>query len=215
MKITIELNGIKVEKDIPITWKEVTFKQFLGLVECGDDTGKIISLFTGIDEETLKKAKIYNLSSIISLLGFLKTEMDLTLPEKVLGYSIPKNLEFESIGQFQDLKLEAMTMEKDLKAFEKYPLFVAIYAVNPYDFKKAEELAKEFENAPSEEVMAVGNFTLLKLAESIANIPPKSPPRNTRMRKFRQVLTAWLRNLIFTRRYYTLKRKLRLTEKNF
>ena len=80
MKITLELNGVKLEKDIPISWKEVTFKQFLQLLKCNDDMVKIISIFTEIEEETLRKAKIYNLDILINLLSFLKTDMTLTIP---------------------------------------------------------------------------------------------------------------------------------------
>jgi hypothetical protein len=205
MKITLELNGVKVEKEIPTRWKEVSFKQFLKLLEAGDDMAKILSIFTEIEEETLRKAKFHNLEIIISLLSFLKTDMNLVVPETCLGYKIPKNLEFESVGQFQDLKLEAMTMkEKDI---ERYALFCAIYATNPYDFKEAEKKKEEFLNAPSEEVMAIGNFTLMKLVELTSGLTPKSLHRNIRTKKFWRGLIVWLRNLDFTLRYYTWKKR--------
>lgn len=208
MKVTLELNGVKLEKEIPTRWKEVSFKQFLKLLEAGDDIAKILSIFTEIEEETLRKAKFNNLEIIIALLSFLKTDMNLVVPETCLGYKIPKNLEFESVGQFQDLKLEAMTMkEKDI---ERYALFCAIYATNPYDFKEAEKKKEEFFNAPSEEVMAIGNFTLMKLVELTSGLTPKSLHRNIRTKKFWRGLIVWLRNLDFTLRYYTWKRKLRI-----
>lgn len=214
MKITIELNGVKVEKDIPTMWKEVTFGQFLKLSECEDDISKILSLLTGIEVETLNKAKIQNLEKIITLLSFLKTEMTLEVPKTCMGYEIPKNLEFETIGQFEDLKLEALQM-KDIKSFEKYALFCAIYAVKEYDYKKAEELAPVFLNAPCEEVMAIGNFTLLKLTELTSGIEVNWPPRNTLTRKLWLAFNAYRRNLAFTVRYFIWKKKLRLRERSY
>ena len=208
MKITLELNGVKVEKDIPTMWKEVTFKQFLALLKCEDDIVKIVSLFTEIDEETLKKAKIYNLEIIIELLSFLKTEMDLTVPNTCLGYKIPKNLEFESIGQYQDLKLEASTMKDN--DVEKYALFCAIYCTNPYDFKEAEKKKDEFLNAPCGEVVAIGNFTLLKLVELSNGIKVKSPRLSTPKKRFWRALIAFQKSLAFTLRYYIWKRRLRI-----
>lgn len=213
MKITLELNGVKLEKEIPSRWKEVSFKQFLKLVDAGSDIAKIISIFTDIDEESLRKAKIYNLEIIIDLLSFLKVEMDNTLPEKCLGYTIPKNLEFESIGQFQDLKLEAMSM-KDKKDFEKYALFCAIYSTNPYDFKEAEKKKEEFMSAPCEEVMAIGNFTLAKLVELTNGIKVRSQSRNTPTKRFWRVLTVWRKSLAFTLRYYIWRKRLRINEMN-
>lgn len=213
MKITLELNGVKLEKDIPTMWKEVSFKQFLSLLKCEDDIVKIVSLFTEIDEETLKKAKIYNLEIIINLLSFLKTEMDLTVPETCLGYKIPKNLEFESIGQYQDLKLEASTMKDN--DVEKYALFCAIYCTNPYDFKEAEKKKDEFLNAPCGEVVAIGNFTLLKLVELSNGIRVKSPLRSTPKKKFWRALIAFQKSLAFTLRYYIWKKKLRIRETSY
>lgn len=41
MKIQITLNNVTVEKQIPTKWKEVTFSQFIKLVEAGDDPAKL------------------------------------------------------------------------------------------------------------------------------------------------------------------------------
>jgi hypothetical protein len=213
MKIEIQINGTKQEKEIPTKWEEVSFEKFLKLTTCGDDTVKIISLFTDIDEETLKKAKISNLESLITLLGFLKTEMNLTIPDTCQGYKIPKNLEFETIGQYQDLKAEALILSQT-NSFDQYALFCAIYATNPYDYKKAEELKSVFMDAPCTEVMAIGNFTLAKLAELTTGIKAKSFLPNIHQKKFWQGLIGWLRSLVFIVRYYTWRRKLHLPESN-
>jgi hypothetical protein len=110
----------------------------------------------------------------------------------VSHFSIPKNLEFETIGQFQDLKAEAVQI-KDAKSFDKYALFCAIYATNPYDYQEAEKLVPTFINAPCEEVMAIGNFILLKLAELMTGIQSKSQSPSIPMKKYWLVLTVWLK----------------------
>lgn len=211
MKVTIELNGVQLEKEIPIKWSEVTFKQFLKIYKM-KELSEMLALFLDIEEDVLKKARIHNLEVILTLLSFVKKDMKLNIPETCMGYKIPENLEFETIGQFEDLKLEAQTI---VDSFEKYALFCGIYASNPYDYKKAEELKEVFMNAPCEEVMAIGNFTLLKLVELMNGTPRKSPPRLTPMKRFKLALTAWLRNLVFTVRFYIWKRKLRLPERNY
>ncbi len=207
MKITIELNGVKQEREIPLNWDQVNFEQFLKLIKAGDDIAEILSIFTGIEADVLRKATIQNLEVIINLLSFLKTDFEPVVPEKCLGYDIPKNLEFESIGQFQDLKLEALEMKEEIS---KYALFCAIYATKPYDFKEAEKKKVEFLKAPAREVVGIGNFTLLKLVELINGIKPKSHQLSTPKKKFWRALIAFRKSLGFMVRYYIWKKKLRI-----
>lgn len=216
MKITMTLNGVKVEKQIPTSWKDVSFKQFLELSKCHTVTDKL-SLFTGIDPATLQKARITNLSNILQILSFTEVTPEVDrLPVEIAGYRIPQNLEIESIGQFEDLKLEAAKIkEDDHNTLEVYALFCAIYATEPYDYKKATELKDVFLNAPCEEVMAIGNFTLLKLI-GLRGLGAQRTLRPTSvLRNWRLAIRGWLSRLAFTARYYSWRRKLRLTEKSY
>jgi len=216
MKITIELNKVKVTREIPVSWDKVTFRQFLELSEAGNDRAKILSVFTGIDPETLRKARITNFDKINALIGFVeRNELDLSkVPDKILGYKIPKNLELETIGQFEDLKLQAKSIKDNSKeSLSAYTRMCAIYSVSPYDWSEAERIAPYFMDAPCGEVLAVGNFTLMKLmplSESgLKNLlKPNSTPK-----KLKLVMTAWIKRLAFTVRYYSWKRKLHLTER--
>ena len=216
MKITAELNGVKLEKNIPTGWDQVTFEQFLKLATAQNDIQKI-SIFTGLDEQTLRIAKIKNLNAIISCLAFLSTTPAVDkIPETILGYKMPKNLELEEIGRYEDLKLElAKIKEGDVESVKVYATMCAIYAVDPYDYQKAEILSHYFLTAPCEEVMAVGNFTLMKLIG--LNNPSLLAPlkRPSLMKRLRLGIRAWLSRLAFTARYYSWKRKLHLTEKSF
>lgn len=212
MKFTLTLNGAKVEREIPTGWDQVKFKDFVQLD--GNET-KALSIFTGIEEKTLRKANIIGLENLIRTLSFLNSEVPIMrFPKKILSYDVPYDLGFESWGQYMDLK---ENLDKGLKGMElvkQFPLFCAIYTMKDYDFKEAEKRALEFEEAPCTEVMAVGNFTLMKLIALRNNTQANSLAEGTLLRKYRLALRAWWTNMVFTVRFYILKRRLRLTEKN-
>lgn len=216
MKITMTMNGITVHKEIPTSWAGVTFKEFIKLAKCQTVTDKL-SVFTGIDVETLKKAKINNLYQIIALLSFTETKPEVSkLPWSIAGYRMPANIETDEIGRFEDLKLEAAKInQEELESVSAYAMFCAIYATDPYDYKEAEKLKDVFMKAPCEEVVAIGNFTLLKLIE--LNNPGLLKPQSqsSLLKKWRLVMRGWLSRLAFTVRYYSWRRKLRLIEKSF
>lgn len=216
MKITMTMNGITVHKEIPTSWGGVTFEEFIELAKCQTVTDKL-SVFTGIDVETLKKAKINNLYQIIGLLSFTETKPEVSkIPEAIAGYRMPSNIETDEIGRFEDLKLEAAKInQEDLESVSAYAMFCAIYATDPYDYKEAEKLKDVFMKAPCEEVVAIGNFTLLKLIE--LNNPGLLKPQSqsSLLKKWRLVMRGWLSRLAFTVRYYSWRRKLRLIEKSF
>lgn len=213
MRISMTMNGVKIQKEIPTSWKDVSFKNFLQLAKCQSITDKL-SLFTGIESSTLLKAKINNLDSIIKILSFTEQSPQVDqIPETIQGHKMPKNLELEEIGRFEDLKLEAAKIKADdPDSVDVYAMFCAIYALEEYDYDKAKELKDVFLNAPCEEVMAIGNFTLVKLIG--LNNPGllRTQKPTSRLRSWRLAIKGWLSRLAFTARYYSWKRKLRLTE---
>lgn len=181
MQLEIVINGIKQEKTIPEKWADVTWEQYL---KVKGNFVKTASFFTGVEETTLKKAKINNLQLVVTALKFLETpikEEELKLPETILGFKVPKSLDMESIGQYADLQdiTKKFDPEKPLENLALYPSICAIYCVKPYDFEQAEALAPQFLNAPCTEVMAVANFTYEKLRELRTSKPPTSPPEVT------------------------------------
>lgn len=208
MLIEIELNRIKVKKELPSSWQEVTFKQFLKLSECGSDYVKIFALFLGIEEETIRKAKIYGLEAVLISLNFLNTQPDLAIPDSILGHQIPKDLGFETIGQLMDLKEDTKNTQDltPIQKLERYTVYCAMYALKPYDWKKAEEMAPEFLNAPAPEVLSVGHFTLMKLIGLTASTKQLSQKRSPRFKRYRQGLRVWLRNTEVMARYYLWRR---------
>lgn len=211
MIITITLNGVRVKKELPESWGNVTFQNYLDLLFCGDDYVKIIALFTGVEESILRAARIENLSLIISTLKFLSTPMKYRIPDQILGHKIPKDLELQTIGQFEDLKSERLKFSDDKIAnLRKYPLIVATYLIDDYSWEAAEKLAPQLFNLSCQEVLAVGNFTLVKLIELRSNTSQTSLlAPDTPMNRLKLAMKAWLKNMAFSARYYLWKRRLR------
>lgn len=208
MTITIQLNGVKVKRDIPTSWPEVTFRKFLDLESCGDDMIKVIALFTEVPTETLMKSKVFNLDLILKSLAFIRVpDFVTTPPQSILGYPIPKNLDFQSMAQYADFKLELDKQLTPIERLKQYPLYCAIYACDPYDVEKAKSLEPKFWDAPCTEVMAIGNFTLAKLAGLNLPTGKGSPTASTLLKKLRLALRALLARLDFTVRFYSWKRK--------
>lgn len=211
MKITITHNGVKIQKNIPVSWDEVSFRTFLDLAKIGRDSSKILSLFTGVDEDIIRAAKIVNLDNVLTALSFLETKLSYAIPEKVNGYDIPKNLEFKSTGQFEDLKQECAKFDPQdgFKNMERYPVILATYALKDYSWEAAEALAPIFLDAPCQEVLAVGNFTLMKLRElnesgKLTYLQAVSP-----MTRLRLAMRGYLRSLASSARSLLWKRQLR------
>lgn len=222
MKFDITLNGITVTKEIPTSWDQVTFRQLLDLTET--DELKALSTFTGIDPDTLRKAQITGLDKLLTALSFIQRPVSPSLLCKEIRtkeqtYPVPVDVGFESFGQYVDIKqtlddLEKIT-DKELKGMETlkiFPLLCAIYTVKPYDFKVAESRVEDFFNAPCTEVMAVGNFILMKLIALRSTIENNYQKQGaTRMQRFRLALKAWWINTVFTVRYFIWKKRHRLT----
>lgn len=207
-----------INKSIPTRWAEVNFKNYLKLMKCGNDPVKILSVMLDIDEGTLKKAKIKNLEQVIRVLSFVSQEpMNLTLPKSIAGYPLPDDLNFEVMAKFADVQTVVGSFKKDnVDDLTKFAELCAIVAYpGEYAYKEAEKLIPKMMEAPCEEVLAVGNFTLAKLLSLRLNTEPPSPPVNTPMRRFKLAWTAWRSNLAFTIRYALWKRKLRTKGMSF
>lgn len=210
-------NDTIVNADIPTSWGQVTFEQYLKLLEAKDDIIKILSVFLGLDEDMVRKAQIKNIAAVTACLHFVTKPITYLTPSKILNYRIAPNLDTESIAQYADLQtICAGFIENDLKHnYSLFPLIVATYAVNPYDFREAEKIKDEFLKAPCTEVLAVGNFTLVRLHALNIGIVPTSPQAATLLNRLKLALRDWLLNLASTLRYYIWKRSLPLNERNY
>lgn len=209
-KVQLTINGKKEERNIPTSWDQVTFEQFLNLESSGDDPIKVLALFTGIDHDLLLKAKIKDFSNILSEgLKFLSQKPELSIPKTILGYRIPDNLEFEQVQQYVDLKQAikesaALTPQEQLK---RYCLYIATYACmskhGKYDYQISESMQDEFLKAPCTEVMGIGNFTLVKLAGLKINTGVNYRQRVPVMKRLRLVIRAFMLRMGFRLRLTT------------
>ena len=134
-----------------------------------------------------------------------------------MGYRIAPNLDTESVAQYADLQgiIAQITPDDQKASFGLFPLICATYAVSPYNFKEAENIAPTFLKAACTEVLAVGNFTLVRLAALSRGIVPTSPPVATPLNRLRLAMINSLQNLVSSIRYYLWKRSLPLQERNY
>jgi hypothetical protein len=212
--MTIKLNG---KDGIPINWDGVTFGQFLKLKDCKDHAD-VLAMFLNMKADTLRIAQIKNLADVIQALRFLDRQMPMIVPRSINGYLIPKDLNFNTIGQFEDLKELQKKLGDKGENIAVYADMVTVYAMPDYNSatpEQREEFTKQFFNAPCTEVMAVGNFTLVKLIE--LNLPGSKTFRkvNILTHKLKLVFQSWRARLGFSIRYATWKRSLRTKGMNF
>jgi hypothetical protein len=222
MKITIKVDELRYDREIPTRWEEVTWEQFLKMSDCTTETETFAAIL-GLDMDTMNRAKIKNAGQVLSILAFLKnTKPELThVPAKILGYTIPKDLETESIELYENIKSEMRDAEdkKDGKAaIRKYPLYVAMLTCEQvygeYSHSKAVQFSEVFMKAPALEVLAVGNFTILKLTALNQGINLSARKAPSRLRNLKLAFKALIKNMAFTLRFSILKRKLGINDTN-
>jgi hypothetical protein len=212
MIFNIGLNGVIVSRDIPEGWHKMNFRQFIDVAKAGNDMNKVISVLTGVDEETLKKAKIKNFDVLLSTLSFMQKPVNQIMPSAILGLTVPKNMEDEAAARYGDLTEITSKFLKDdnIGNLEYYPKIVATYVTpSPYNFKEADKLATQLFDAPCTEVLAIGNFTLLRLTASRNGMLNSSHLEGTLRNRLKRAILLWLNRLAFSIRYGTWKRQLR------
>jgi hypothetical protein len=211
MKFNIILNGVTVSKDIPTTWDQVSFRQFIETAKHGKDFNGVISVLTEVPLETLNKAKIKNFDVLLSCLAFMEKPVDQLMPSSICGLPVPKSLENEAAGRYGDLQgiTKQFIQDDNIGNLHHYPLIVATYVTkSPYDCKEAEILAEQIWNAPCGEVLAIGNFILLRLHASKNGMLNSSHLEGTLKNRLRRATINWLTRLAFSIRYGTWKRSL-------
>lgn len=207
MNIIAIINGKKKKLDIPTGWKDITFRKFVDLYGVdSEDKITILSRLIGIDRDVLLKSKIKNFDLVLRALNFLKYPMMQSLPNTIIGRKIPKDLNIEEAGRFEDMRLIISKLKEDtpLDNIKKFPEIVAIYVMPNYidstDAEK-EHFANKIWDAPCEEVVAIANFTLVKQAASSTNINPSLFLSTTPLRRLMLALTIFLVRLRFSFRF--------------
>lgn len=184
--IAFKLNDKPLQ--MPSAWHETTFFQYVSVMQGISDTGKVISLFTGVDHETIKKANFTGLELVITALSFLRTVPEIPATISQVGkYKLPLdsngefNVQMESLAQFEDLRAIIKKLpNNDVIALTKsYSYIVAIYLQKirdgEYDPDKAKSMVAEVEQMPALEVVSAGSFFLIKLLNLLNGTAATSP----------------------------------------
>lgn len=209
---------------IPTRWEEVTFRQLLAINEANDDWLKIFGLFLDEPAEAIGNARVENgaLDELLVCLSFLtSTEIPKAMPTKILGYDLPKDLGFETIGQYQYIREDVADSANmtPIEQMRRYALYCAVYAQpqtndGQFDFEKAEAMAEKFMDAPAMEVLAVGSFTVVKLIGLSKPISDVSRRPLTLMRRLRLAFQSWLIFTVSTVRLWLWRRRLASLRRN-
>lgn len=219
MKITLTIKGKSEERELPVDYGSLSFRKWLATCEAKDDTEKL-AILLGIDHKLLLEAEIVGLESVILLLSFLDKPQEFILPKFIKGYQIPADLAIVQTGRFKDIQAlcGSMKPEDAIGSLKKYPEIVSIYAMPNYldaDRDDQDAFTAKFWDAPCSEVVAVGNFTLMKLTALKLGIKSASPKPNTALQKWRLAFRAWRASMAFSLLWYSWKKKLRSQGMNF
>lgn len=204
--IPFKINGKRYQ--IPTTWSDVTFAQYLALLFVPESLRHQINLFTNIPIETLLKAEIKNLEKIAIALSFINISPKLESgPSTMLGpYYIPKDITLESLGQFEALKELIQRGPKSLETKEEqkqlgllYAEACAIYLVKSkykeFNSDKVPELLEEVMTFPCTEVLRTGAFFLFKPLNLATTTETRSQNILLRLKKLIQGLPGYQKTL--------------------
>lgn len=193
---------------IPTTWADVTFAQYLALLFLPESLRHQISLFTDIPIETLLKAEIKNLEKIAIALSFINiSPKPESGPSTMLGpYYIPKDITLESLGQFEALKDLIQRSPKGLETKEEqkqlgllYAEACAIYLVKSkykeFNSDKVPELLEEVMTFPCTEVLRTGAFFFFKPLNLRVTTETRSQNILRRLKKLIQDLPGYQKTL--------------------
>ena len=209
--IKFKLNG--KELTLPSSWLDPNFAQYIGIMENKAGTIGAISIFTGVDIQTLKKAKIEGLDMVIKTLSFLNKPANFEANATQIGkYKLPLNskgvfdVQFESLGQFEDMSIVMRNVpEKDIIAHTKaYANYAAIYLQKlrdgEYDDDKAKLMVPEVMEMPAHEVISAGSFFFLKLLNLLTGTTTNSQTTNPKLKKSKPVSQSSKKSSVPTRR---------------
>lgn len=185
--IKAKVNGKAV--NIPTSWEDVTFRQFIDLSFNSKDIYSRMGILLGIDPQIARKAKFQGLEGIIRVLAFLSQEAKLyEHPVKCGPYKFPQDITLESLEQFEVMNrlMKETAGKKPQDHIESLAIYAAIYCQGidgDFDEEKAMKLAKDFDAYPCLEVMSAGDFFMRKTLSLMLNLPMNSLRRATLKKK--------------------------------
>lgn len=183
---TPTLNGKPV--NITDSWDKLTFNQYLRVLKMPkDDLIETISIITGIEYETLKKAKIGGLPKLMFITKFLNEPPKFPdNPIKIGQYKLPLNakgifdIQLESLAQFEDMRQVMIGLKEGVYAHtEAYATYCALYLQKvrdgEYDSDKAFKLIPELMDYPASDIISAGGFFFVRLQSLLFGTVSSSP----------------------------------------
>ena len=193
---------------MPTTWDDLQFGHYVDLIGANEDVITFVSIFTGIEYDTIKSAKVQGVELLADVWGFLKEQPEFDkLPGHCGKYKLPLNgkgvynIQYESLGQFEDMRQIIKTVKQEetinfTKAFGKY---VAVYLQKirdgEYNPQQVPSMEDEVLKMPAMEVVAVGSFFYLSTLNLLHGTKKTSPNTSRRLNKWRQEWKPFKRNL--------------------
>lgn len=188
------LNGEPIE--ITDSWDKMTFAQYLRILKMKDDTVELLSIITGIEYETLKKAKIGGLPKLMYLARFVNEPPKFPEnPTHIGKYKLPLNskgifdVQLESLAQFEDMRQVMNGVKEGIHAHtEAYVTYCALYLQKirdgEYDGDKALKMVPELMGYPASDIISAGGFFFVKLQNLLNGTPSNSPNTSRHRRKY-------------------------------
>jgi hypothetical protein len=208
IKITID----KKPRQFPTKWEEVTFGQYLQIMDSKSITDLIVILL-GLDPEEAKKKTIIGLDDLFIAAQFTQDIAKFEEYYPQCGpYKLPSNnkgkfdIRFESLGQFEDMRqvMSKIDSANPASLVTAYGKSVAIYLQKirdkEYDAGKVAELEEEIKSFPAVEVIGLGQFFFLKLITLSSGTKASSPTTAPSQKKSKQVSKGSRKPLGRTRR---------------
>ena len=195
--IIFKINGKK--HNIPTSYDDVTYAQYVTLITLPNTLIHQIHLFTGIPLETLQAAELKNLERIAIALSFINLSPKAEEGPKDIGkYFVPKDVTIESLGQFEDLRGLIQRRPADLASIENNLLWCdlcleasSIYVQKlkdgKYDSTKVSGVKEELKEYPAMAIIQTGSFFFGKLLNTLT-------PTMTRYQRVSQLLKKLLRD---------------------
>lgn len=187
------LNGKPI--NITDSWDKMTFSQYLRVLKMKNETIELLSIITGIDYETLKKAKVGGLPKLMYLAKFLNTPPNFPeKPTKIGTYKLPLNsrgifdIQLESLAQFEDMRQVMYNVKEGVHAHtEAYATYCALYLQKirdgEYDGDKALKMVPELMEYPASDIISAGGFFFVKLQSLLNGTKPNSQSSARHRRK--------------------------------
>tara|TARA_R110002020_G_scaffold238832_1_gene451371 strand:+ start:1171 stop:1947 length:777 start_codon:yes stop_codon:yes gene_type:complete len=210
------------------SWQDVTFKQYIELTKAREEENhaKAYEVLTEVPQSTWRlphKAKLF--TNLDYHFRFTNTEPLKELPTHIQYkeqlYPIKKDCMNVELGRYRDMVevvnsifegKETVNLSEQL---EIMPKMVAIFACEEYnDMEVIEDIAKDLELYPADEIYTLGSFFLQKLSELKDGIMINIKEEGLQVSKFKRVISVLMSYLVIFTAYIIRPKALLVSIKN-